>query len=114
MMLSPQAARMGTVYTTLRKIGCAGAGRFGGSLSSSPSTPRFKSCLSANVDNLAYSHSGLVAAAEYRARNITKIEQQEPWMINLGRGSDNAWLMGPRKPREWFTGVAPVDHCPGK
>ena len=37
--------------------------------------------------------------------------QFEDWMINLGRGRNNEWLIGPR-PKEWFTGLIP-DLCPG-
>jgi hypothetical protein len=147
MMLSPQAARMGTVYTTLRSIGKAGTRRFfGGSSSrrvvSFKSTTsrnenkqlsdtfrrqqlkqqRFKSSVgvAANFDtdsddeghhDLGYTHAGQAAAAEYRAKNA---HIDEPWMINLGRGNDNAWLMGRRDEQEWFTGLAPVKNCPGK
>jgi hypothetical protein len=146
MMLSPQAARMGTVYTTLRSIGKAGTRRFFG-CSSSRRVVSFKSTTSrnenkqlsdtfrqqlkqqrfkssvgvaANFDtdsddeghqDLGYTHAGQAAAAEYRAKNA---HMDEPWMINLGRGNDNAWLMGRRDEQEWFTGLAPVKNCPGK
>jgi hypothetical protein len=68
-----------------------------------------------NDKSLGRSYIGHAQAAEYRAKNYATSEKvaSEPWMINLGRGNDNAWLMGPRNEREWFTGVAPVDECPG-
>jgi hypothetical protein len=102
---------------------------------------RFKStaCL-ADYDNeepsshptksLGLSYIGHAAAAEYRVQ----LQQQstnddhdaatiaaatpppamnESWRINLGRGNDNAWLMGPRNEQEWFTGMAPLNECPG-
>lgn len=148
MMLSAQAARMGTVYTTLRSIGKVGTSRFKGSFSScrvdSMQSTTFRNeknkqlldtfqkhqlqrkhvRSSTNVaafesesddddepQTLAYTHLGHAAAAQIRAKNVP---QEEPWMINLGRGNDNAWLMGPRNEQEWFTGLAPADDCPGK
>ena len=66
-------------------------------------------------------HAGHAAAAAYRAQAASSPSStvvDESWMINLGRGTDNDWLMGPRDPRQWFTGPAPaVNHqeaCPGK
>jgi len=64
--------------------------------------------------DLAYRHSGHATAAEYRANQPTSVIEEESWTINLGRGDDNAWLMGSRDEQEWFTGVAPVNNCPGK
>ena len=62
-------------------------------------------------DKLVFRSEGHKLAAEYRADQHRAYE--EPWMINLGRGNDNAWLMGPRKDEEWFTGLAPRS-CPGR
>ena len=165
MMLSPQAARMGTVHTTLRKIGLHGSRRAyggGGSLSTSSSSSssflglspwksatnnsiksglsknqlfvRFKSSRAAAatvnyedsdddegytninnnplIDGARYrSYAGHAAAMEQRASTVATTD--EPWMINLGRNNDNEWLMRPRDPEEWFTGVAPTHQCPG-
>ena len=33
-------------------------------------------------------------------------------MINLGRGNNDEWLLGPRDEDEWFTGLKP-STCPG-
>jgi hypothetical protein len=141
MMLSPQAARMGTVYTTLRRIGmdrrflsCGGISRRTVLSLRNDEIPlllklsdnsfyrqqkRFKASVSAaaadtdsdsDEDDLAYTHAGHAAAAKVRAK--TTIDK--PWMINLGRGNDNAWLMGPRNEEDWFTGLAPAHGCPGK
>jgi hypothetical protein len=130
MMLSPQAARMGTVWTTLRNIGMSkGPCR---SFHVSPcnislvsktkkgkivpilSSVRFKSTM-ANYDSdedFTSRYTGHKAAANLRATSGNNHALQEPWMINLGRGNDNAWLMGPRK-SSWFTGTSPADGCPG-
>jgi hypothetical protein len=79
---------------------------------------------------LGLSYMGHSAAAEYRlkqqqqtndtngpppptATTATPTAVSESWMINVGRGNDNAWLMGPRNDQEWFTGMAPIDQCPG-
>lgn len=64
-----------------------------------------------SVHNLDYAHSGHAAGADVRASNHSA--KTDPWKINLGRGTDNAWLMGPRNEHEWYTGVAPVNGCPG-
>lgn len=61
-------------------------------------------------DDLEVRTKGLAAAAELRATE--KLSHEEAWMINLGRGTDNEWLTGPRED-EWFTGRHPRD-CPGK
>jgi len=53
---------------------------------------------------------GHAAAAAIRTSTVKSHE--EAWMINLGRGKENAWLTGPRSD-EWFTGVVPA-NCPGK
>jgi hypothetical protein len=61
-------------------------------------------------------YTGHKAAANLRAaasgNNTNNNTLQEPWMINLGRGNDNAWLTGPRT-ASWFTGISPADGCPG-
>ena len=156
MMLSPQAARMGTVHTTLRKIGFHGSRRsFGGGrgplptfsssfllgrsdigtsgLSKNQLLLRFKSsraavatvdyedlvddeeqCNKSIIDGARYgSYAGHAAAMEHRAITTTTTTD-EPWMINLGRSNDNEWLMRPRDPEVWFTGVAPTHQCPGE
>jgi hypothetical protein len=72
-------------------------------------------------NTLGLSYLGHSAAAEYRLQqqqqqqnqDPTQIVASEPWRINLGRGDDNAWLMGVRNDQEWFTGIAPADSCPG-
>jgi hypothetical protein len=154
MMLSPQAARMGT---SIRFIGksipnikrsfAMWRPRFG-SPHSEPSITklsstffnqelrkRFKSSapIASSTDSesdedegqftrspasLGFSHLGHAQAAQHRlTKNATATENgavPESWMINLGRGNDNAWLTGPRNEQEWFTGVAPVNQCPGK
>jgi hypothetical protein len=91
---------------------------------------------------LGWSHRGHAAAAEYRLQQQQQENQHvvntipttttlttttttttttptvasasESWRINLGRGTDNAWLMGSRKDDEWFTGIAPSENCPGR
>lgn len=128
MMLSQQAARMGTVYTTLRKIGMSSSIRqgsanrqvqrlFGTSSSSvrggAPLSPfssmaqayeyeEDEAVVSAVVDRSA----GHKASVEARLQH----SHEEPWMVNLGR-EDDTWLHGPRA-NAWFTGVAPK-NCPG-
>lgn len=134
MMLSPQAARMGCVSTSLGHIRRStrflsiGRGRrhFEPSVRSrfrlstdtsrvlSSHLSRFKSTVAAydegEDDNIDYRHHGHVAAAKARASDTIK-SHDEAWMINLGRDGDNEWLTGPRD-QEWFTGVAPRE-CPG-
>lgn len=165
MMLSPQAARMGTAVRCIGKasprrsyVTGGSVGRRGGvstvtvfrkSNQTSNNTllsdnffrqhftqQRFKSTtglastieydcedddeepeveLPSTKDLLGFAHVGHAAAAEHRAKNAdAAVAVAEPWMINLGRGNNNAWLMGPRNEQEWFTGVAPVNGCPGK
>lgn len=53
---------------------------------------------------------GHAAAAE--ARNKLNMSHAEAWMINVGRGTNNQWLTGPRS-EDWFTGLPP-SQCPGK
>ena len=57
--------------------------------------------------------SPMVNAAAMSQRTSSD-QPPEPWMINLGRNNDNEWLLNPRNPEEWFTGVAPMNQCPGK
>lgn len=140
-MISPSACRMGLVTTSRRKIGTAltdpsflgGRRAFltspkSSSLAEKPpllkwNTPllrRWKSSRVAAVydsdsdgdENLEVRTKGLAAAAQMRATEQEKLSHEEAWMINLGRGTDNEWLTGPRE-EEWFTGVHPRD-CPGK
>ena len=47
------------------------------------------------------------------ARASSHLSHDESWMINLGRNEDNEWLLGPRDPDVWFTGMKP-SICPGK
>jgi hypothetical protein len=127
MMLSPQAARMGTVWTTLRKIGPVSRlsltkkklllrTDLGGRhlLGKASSTVRWQSTqtdLYDSEDDLDYRSKGLASAAALRVESATFAD--DLWKINLHRGTDNAWLTGPRKAEEWFTGLPPKD-CPGK
>lgn len=142
MMLSIQAARMGSVTTSLRRIGCTGS-RWNSNLA--PTTLRSTSVsnimrkdddnttlnkklnkLQRNKSSAAYAldehdddnYAGLAAAAMEKAMQRTlddagKSSQKEAWMVNLGRKDNNAWLTGPRDEKEWFTGVPPSE-CPGK
>lgn len=139
MMLSPQAARMGTVWTTLRNIGMSSSNSalrvtlqgHRSSIRGSRLADRFKSPAAVfssisdeDFDDSHHDNRGKLVvdrteghklAAEYRAESDVNQRHayEEPWMMNLGRGNDNAWLMGLRKDDEWFTGVAPR-NCPGK
>ena len=134
MMISPQAARMGTVFTTLRKLGASSSSlRRGSSLIDRVAVrrvtlpPRNASWSLAPLASSSFSTSpqydddveedaivdrsfGHAAAMEARQHSM-KHSQDESWMINLGR-EDDAWLHGPREAKHWFTGVAPKD-CPG-
>ena len=119
MMLSPQAARMGTVFTTLRQIGkssklsrstvrIASRHGVGGTIA------RFKSTEALEDDydgELTYRYKGHMSASALRVLHPTTPVQDHdtngPWTINLGRGNENAQLTGPRNPDEWFTGLAP-------
>jgi hypothetical protein len=108
MMLSPQAARMGTVNTTIRQIG-----KMKDKLHSSSSSPisihsRFKSTRAA---------AAIIPPTSFYDEDSSphSFQQQhlirEPWMANLGR-TDQNWLEGPRS-QDWFTGVHP-SACPGE
>lgn len=156
MMLSPQAARMGTVFTTLRRIGVAGFLHVGDSAVHSrrvmghsavsplhtirlPAAHSLKSYFLPFSDNLARRHKSSRAACcsfdeevenSYVDNDVpmsnSKLDMtptihhrlssavSEPWTINLGRCKNHEWLVGPRDPQDWFTGVAPVNNCPGK
>ena len=104
MMLSPQAARMGTVFTTLRNIGPRALARHRGA------TVGFQSTLAVEEDEDHHRYLGHAKAAAVR---VERPSSSEPWMINLHRGHNNAWLSDTRNENEWFTGLAPKD-CPGK
>ena len=132
MMLSTSAARMGCVKTTLRAIGKSRRGfsvasgcrnlisteskkinafRAGASLASDIN--RWKSTMAIYNDsddeetlNKSY---GYTEAAKVRSA----FSHEEAWMVNLGRDGNNEWLLGPRDPDEWFTGLKPTT-CPGE
>jgi 5-histidylcysteine sulfoxide synthase len=102
MMLSPQAARMGTVFTTLRSIGKRGMARtknraWIGSYASNNmtfgTTTRHNNTLAYYDDDTNYS-----------------AVKPPAWMMNVGRECDK-WLHGARSD-DWFTGVHPT-KCPG-
>lgn len=133
-MLSASAARMGCVHTTLRHIG-KGSRRFSvatglrESLKKSPvwkanNLSRARAAVTSDVyrwkSTMApYSDSddeedtnkfhGHAEAAKVRSTH----SHAEAWMVNLGRGDNNEWLLGPRDADEWFTGLKP-SNCPGK
>jgi hypothetical protein len=138
MMLSIQAARMGSVSTSIgyirRSVRSArslsiGSRRFdprtpprfrlsadaSRAFSSGAGLSRFKSTMAAyddgEDDDIDYRHQGHVAAAQARASDSSK-SHEEAWAINLGRDGENEWLTGTRN-QEWFTGVAPP-KCPGE
>ena len=163
-MLSPAAARMGCVKTTLRKIGLqdrrhVSTGllshhrRRGGVMPVVESTPKIKASstlLSLNYhprsspfvasysdvlhrwkstmasygdsDDDTDDDEGIVEdslskrshghAEGVKARGRMEFSHEEAWMINLGRGNNDEWLLGPRDEDEWFTGLKP-SICPG-
>jgi len=109
-MLSPQAARMGNVHTTLRKLGARVANRLGKRIGSTS----FKSSFAAVQGEIVGDfHKGYAASSRLKFDKSQSGQQPEAWMINLGRGDDNDWLSQPRDPKEWFTGKEPR-ACPGK
>ena len=129
MMLSPQAARMGTVWTTLRKIGPSarlpvkkklslqiGSNKTGRHfVLEASSAARWQSTQTEvydSEDDLDYRSKGLVSAAALRVASSSAYVDGL-WKVNLHRGTDNAWLTGPRLAHDWFTGLPPKD-CPGK
>jgi hypothetical protein len=135
MMLSLSAARLGSVNSTILRIGRNGrrfsvaAGRrealLGKSSNSSlsyvraalasDSVNRWKSTLATYGDSdddedgsSARSHGHAEAA---KARSVS-FSHEEAWMVNLGRDDNNEWLLGTRDADEWFTGMKPT-ICPG-
>jgi hypothetical protein len=59
-------------------------------------------------DNKSRGHAEAAAA-----RATSHLSHDESWMINLGRGNNNEWLLGPRDEDDWFTGLKPT-VCPGE
>ena len=139
MMLSPQAARMGTVYTTLRNIGMSssplrkGSALVSGARRLLAPTVSMHGSSSWGVVPILSSHFSTRSSYEDTEEEEEEEEivnrsfghtagidarhhsphhtHEEPWMINLGR-EDDAWLHGPRAADSWFTGLPPKD-CPG-
>lgn len=129
MILSNSAARMGSVKTTLRKIGKVGhrnhsiaIGRSGirgkpqSSLSLNSRAPvasnvlRWKSTMASYSDDEEELMRSRDRNDAIKARPI--FSHEEAWMINLGRDQNNEWLLGKRDSDDWFTGLKP-DICPG-
>lgn len=73
---------------------------------------RWKSTMAAYGDSddeeTFHKSHGHAEAAKVRSA----FSHEETWMVNLGRGDNNEWLLGPRDPDEWFTGLKPT-LCPG-
>ena len=130
MMLSASAARMGCVKTTLREIGktrslsVAIGRRESGvrpifkrysqfNLVLASDTSRWKSTMAAYSDSNAEEKFWDKSHGHAEALKVRSTFANEAWMINLGRGDNNQWLLGPRDPDEWFTGLKP-SSCPGK
>ena len=133
MMLSASAARMGCVKTTLREIGKSrrgfsvatgcrrfispaeskrmNASRVGASFA--PDVIRWKSTMAIYGDSddeeIFNKSHGYTQAAKVRSA----FSHEEAWMVNLGRDDNNEWLLGPRDPDDWFTGLKPTS-CPGE
>lgn len=132
MMLSPSAARMG--INSFKHISRRNARRFSVTTTTSRRPPalgksrlsyapagqvfsdmsRWKSTMASqddfsDEDEETDRNQGHAEAAMAR----TKTVHEESWMINLGRDGDNEWLLGPRDPDDWFTGLKPT-VCPGK
>jgi hypothetical protein len=101
MMMSHQVGRM--ITTRVRKIGLSKAGR----LTIKSSRPAIGSRLFKSTQALS---NDFEDELDYRSKVHSTIK--EPWMINLNRGNDDAWLSDTRDETEWFTGVAPR-YCPG-
>jgi hypothetical protein len=141
-MLSPQAARMRLVKTTIRQIGgfdssrryfgVAVRGERGKLLGSGTSrnnntlthplaalssdARRWKSTVAAydDSDDEETSNKSRGHAEAALARSATTAHShEESWMINLGRDGDNEWLLKTRDPDDWFTGKKP-SICPGE
>ena len=129
-MLSASAARMGCVKTTLREIGktrcfsVAVGRRESGLLPVGKRNSQFrvvlasnmcrwKSTMAAYTDLDAQERAWDKSHGHAEALKVRSTFAKEAWMINLGRGDNNRWLLGPRDPDEWFTGLKP-SSCPGK
>ncbi len=133
MMLSASAARMGCVKTTLRHIGknhrkfsvascrrelLLSSGKqksntFRASVALVSDVNRWKSTVAAyghSADEETFDKNHDHAEA---AKVRSTFSHEEAWMLNLGRGDNNEWLLGPRDPDEWFTGLKPTS-CPGE
>ena len=132
-MLSASAARMGCVKTTLREIGksrrgfsvATGCRKLMSSAETKKGNPfragasilsdlnRWKSTMAIygdSDDEEAFTKSrGYTEAAKVRSA----FSHEEAWMVNLGRDGNNEWLLGPRDPDDWFTGLKPTS-CPGE
>jgi hypothetical protein len=133
MMLSPSAARMGCVSTKLlhtretRRLFSVAAGRRSVLLRSG--APNYKTwhTRAALVSDVARWKSTLAPYSDsddedmfdrsYGHAEAAKVRsafaREEAWMVNLGRDDNNEWLIGPRDPDEWFTGLKP-SSCPGE
>jgi hypothetical protein len=135
MMLSPSAARMG--FSSIKHISRRNVRRFSvtsttfsrrppalgkSRLSYAPAghvlsdMSRWKSTMASqdefsDEDEEIDRSQGHAEAVVARAKTVHSHE--ESWMINLGRDGDNEWLLGPRDPDDWFTGLKPT-VCPGK
>ena len=132
-----QAARMGSVSTTLRRIGCRNAKYFSSSTSTgidpevvnkikisathkkkqTTALRRNNSSLASAVNDWTDDESSMNSPAaafvlQQQQQKADPVSTKEAWMVNLGRNDDNAWLTGPRNEQEWFTGVPP-SQCPG-
>ena len=143
MMLSPTAARMGLVTTSLRQIGKANVRRISigtkcveSALFANPNkarlvntravlrsmdlaSRRWESTMasfeedSEDDETISTSLRTLGHAEAAKARAKLAQSHDEAWMINLGRDGNNEWLLKPRDPDDWFTGLKPA-VCPGK
>jgi hypothetical protein len=124
MMLARNTAVKKTVFSCLRSVG-GKRNLFSNSKSSISSSSGFtlhhRSARPALTVTLRQSSSAAPRdeAEDYHvppegvvAPVAPQYSHKEAWMINLGRGRENAWLTGPRSD-EWFTGVVPA-KCPGK
>jgi hypothetical protein len=110
---------MGTVFTTLRKIGAQKLRPTSRNRALLPSR-RWKASLASTVtdDDLAVDDFRQVPTTVVGSQSQPTVRKpvgvpvhDEAWRVNLGRESDE-WLTGHR-PNKWFTGVHPT-KCPGK
>jgi hypothetical protein len=133
MMLSASAARLGCVKTTVRQMGkargfSAAIGNREVALRSvgkrNKANFQFRVTLASDVSRrqstmASYSDSDAEETVWDKSRGhaeALKIRRDfptEPWTVNLGRGDNNEWLLGPRDPDEWFTGLKP-SLCAGE